>query len=533
VSVGSRLGRYELLARIATGGMGEIFLARLEGAAGFEKLCVIKRILPHLAEDNRFRQMLIGEARIAANMSHPNICHVYELDESNRQLYIVMEYLEGVTLLGLLRKFSRSSRELDLGFVGGILSQVAAGLHYAHELRNRDGELLGIVHRDVTPSNIFLTESGIVKVHDFGVAKVKNAANTEAGTLKGKFAYMPPEQLQGGEIDRRVDVFALGVVLAEMLTGRRLFQRKTEYLTFRAVMEQPLPDFHKQRGDLPPALVAVLYKALARNPDERYSTARALGAAVNESLHGVVMPWSQSDISDLVQSEFANEIKQHNAEISSVISRVGRGSIRTMPLILQNPSEPEDGDYFAFETNVESEPLSKPEGFPLGATPRPMTPLVTSQPMQIPDPSEYATAPERPRSAVLPIALVLVAAAAVLVVGLMAIGGSSGKDDGKAPAAAVAPPSRALPGARTNGAYDDAVHARDLDLAKCAEHGDALGPDTRALVAIGTDGHAMRVGFEPTALANTALGRCVRNVLETISFPVANDEKELSIALKR
>src|SRR4051812_3825535 len=150
-----RLGRYELLARLATGGMGEIFLARLEGAAGFEKLVVLKRILPHLADDARFRQMLVAEARVTSKLTHANICQVHELGETDGQLYIVMEYLEGITLLPLLRKNSKEHTTLDLGFVAGVLQQVTDGLNYAHELRDRAGESLGIVHRDVTPSNVF------------------------------------------------------------------------------------------------------------------------------------------------------------------------------------------------------------------------------------------------------------------------------------------------------------------------------------------------------------------------------------------
>src|SRR5262245_30576038 len=153
-----RLGRYELLARLATGGMGEIFLGRLEGAAGFEKLYVIKRVLPHLADDARFRAMLIDEARIAAKMSHPNICQVYELGEDRGQLFIAMEYLEGVTLLPVLRRASKAKEPLDAGMVVGVLQQTCDALHYAHELADRDGTRLHVVHRDVTPGNVFVTE---------------------------------------------------------------------------------------------------------------------------------------------------------------------------------------------------------------------------------------------------------------------------------------------------------------------------------------------------------------------------------------
>src|SRR5690606_32549726 len=148
----ARLGRYELLARLATGGMGEIFLARLEGAEGFEKLYVVKRILAHLADDARFRQMLIAEARSASKMSHPNICQVFELGETDGQLYIVMEYLEGISLLPLLRRFSKEQMSLDIGFIAGVFQQTTDAMNYAHDLKDRDGVFLGIIHRDVTPS---------------------------------------------------------------------------------------------------------------------------------------------------------------------------------------------------------------------------------------------------------------------------------------------------------------------------------------------------------------------------------------------
>src|SRR5690349_11469375 len=201
--VKTRLGRYELLARLATGGMGEIFLARLEGAEGFEKLYVVKRILPHLADDARLRQMLIAEARIASRIAHPNICQVYELGETDGQLYIVMEYLEGITMLPLLRRASKEQHPLELGFIGAVIQQVCDALHYAHELKERNGDSLGIVHRDVTPSNVFLTESGVAKVLDFGIAKAKGASTqTQEGTVKGKYAYMAPEQLRGAGVDR-------------------------------------------------------------------------------------------------------------------------------------------------------------------------------------------------------------------------------------------------------------------------------------------------------------------------------------------
>jgi len=351
----ARLGRYELVARLATGGMGEIFLARLEGAAGFEKLFVVKRILPHLAGDARFRSMLIAEARIASVMSHANLCQVYELGETDGQLYIVMEYLEGVTALPLLHRRSKEHRPLALGFVAGVIQQAIDGLHYAHELKDRSGAYLGVVHRDVTPSNIFLTEAGLVKILDFGIAKVKDASpQTESGAVKGKYAYMAPEQLRGQAVDRRADVFALGIVLFEMLALRRLFQRKTDYLTFRAVMEQPVPDVRRYRADCPPALALAVARALDRDPANRFATARQLGSAVQDAVTPLHRPWSQSEIGDHVAASFADQIQRRGAQLAQAIG-VG-GMRRSRPWLIEAP-EGETEDETEGETDHEFPPV--------------------------------------------------------------------------------------------------------------------------------------------------------------------------------
>jgi serine/threonine-protein kinase len=371
----ARLGRYELLARLAIGGMGEIFLARLEGAEGFEKLYVVKKILSHLADDARFRQMLVAEARIASKMSHPNICQVFELGETEGQLYIVMEYLEGVSLLPMLRRFSREQRALEFGFVAGVIQQVTDAMNYAHELKDRSGENLGIIHRDVTPSNIFLTETGVAKVLDFGIAKARGASKqTEEGTVKGKYAYMAPEQLKGGSIDRRVDVFALGVVLYEMIALRRLFQRKTDYLTFRAVMEQPIPDIRRYRPDLPDGAAEALARALDRDPGARFETARQLGTAILDGFPGI-RPWTQGEISDFLRANFADEIGKRTQQVASVVARTqsGLSGRTTMPLLAHTEAQHEGDDDESFpsvETEVEgAPPWQRPAPRPAGAAP--------------------------------------------------------------------------------------------------------------------------------------------------------------------
>ncbi|MBP9086853.1 MAG: serine/threonine protein kinase [Kofleriaceae bacterium] len=341
----TKLGRYELVARLASGGMGEIFLARLEGAAGFEKLYVVKKILPHLASEPRFRTMLIDEARIASRMNHPNICQVYELEETDGQLYIVMEYLEGVTILPLLRRAAKAKTPLPLGLVLGLISQTCEALHYAHELKDRDGSVLNIVHRDVTPSNIFVTENGVAKVLDFGIAKVKNAsAQTQTGTVKGKYAYMAPEQLRGVELDRRVDVFAIGVVLFEMLSLRRLFQRKTDYLTFRAVMEQPLPDLRRFRQDVSPQLLEVVAHALARDVAERFVSAREFGAALLDAAPGT-RAWSNSEIGDYLKSNFAEVIHKRSLALMAMTQRDSRvAGAGTLPMMTAMVSADQESD---------------------------------------------------------------------------------------------------------------------------------------------------------------------------------------------
>jgi serine/threonine-protein kinase len=496
--------------------MGEIFLTRLEGAAGFEKLFVIKRILPHLASDVRFRSMLISEARIAANMSHANICQVYELDEVDRQLYIVMEYLEGITVLALLHKYSRQGRQLPLGFVAGVVDQVADGLHYAHELRDRSGELMRIIHRDVTPSNMFLTESGVAKVHDFGVAKAKGSANTESGAIKGKFAYMAPEQLTGAEVDRRVDIFALGVVIGEMVTMRRLFQRKTDYLTFQAVMEQPLPDFRRHRSDLPEAMVEVLNRALARDPTERYGTVRELATAVTDALG---RPWSQAEIGALVCADFSEELRLHHSQIADAVSR---GARLSKPMILENPSDPDAEDYFAFETSIENRRIQGSQ----------VTGGDASTADAVSRPHHRPTRRWRLMAAISAAAAIAVILVVIIIQELRSPSSPAALTP---PIAAPAEPSHTVTVAVAPPAdpYSAAIHARDAELTRCATmHGEPLPQDTRAVVRIGAAGRALSVSFTPPSAESSALAGCLRDVLAATVYPTANVEQELALAVR-
>ena len=302
-------GKYELLARLATGGMAEIFLARRRGGDGAEPWVVIKRVLPHLAEDLRFVAMFRDEARLAARIEHVNACRVLELGSVGDTYFIAMEYLHGVPLSRVLLRAARSNERLDVPLVAAIIQQCCAGLHAAHELRSHDSRLLDVVHRDVSPPNIFVNVDGVVKLLDFGVAKARGASQkTRTGTVKGKNAYMSPEQVLGEEIDRRSDLFSLGIVMWESLTASRLFLRDTDFETFRAITKGELPDVTDRRPDVPPRIAEVVRRALERDRERRFATAEELGAAVTEAVADLGGPASAAEVGRYIQAHFSKEL---------------------------------------------------------------------------------------------------------------------------------------------------------------------------------------------------------------------------------
>jgi hypothetical protein len=289
------LGRYLLYTRIATGGMAEIFLAERAGEQRRGQLVVVKRILAHLADSPELLAMFHTEAHVASQIAHPNVCRIHELGEERGQHFIVMEYLEGVTFARFGADLARGERPADdVRLAVSLVAQACAGLHHAHELTGDGGRPLGIVHRDVSPQNLMVTTAGVVKVLDFGIAKVHDAVvRTHSGVLKGKFQYMAPEQIAGRPVDRRTDVFALGAVLFELLAGQPLFARPNVLDVTRAIAEQPIPRLREARPDVPAALDEMLARALARDPAGRPPTARAMGAelaALAAPLGGLLAP---------------------------------------------------------------------------------------------------------------------------------------------------------------------------------------------------------------------------------------------------
>jgi serine/threonine protein kinase len=274
---GSRIGKYEIVRRIAFGGMAEIYLARASGIQGFQKHVVLKRILPQFAAKDDFVRMFLREARLAATLDQANIAHVHDIGEVGGSYFYTMEYLHGEDLRAIMRGLVRRNARIPLEHAIGIIMGAASGLHYAHEKKGPDGQSLGIVHRDVSPSNIVVTFDGGVKVVDFGIAKMTADPDLSRGhSVKGKLAYMSPEQLQAQPVDRRSDIFSLGVVLYEITTHKRLFAATTEIDVMRLALKGSITPPSMHDPSYPPDLEAIVMQALEKDPDRRYPTAREL-----------------------------------------------------------------------------------------------------------------------------------------------------------------------------------------------------------------------------------------------------------------
>jgi serine/threonine protein kinase len=279
------VGRYALYDEIAAGGMATVHLARLVGPAGFSRTVAIKRLYPQYARDPEFVSMFLDEARIAGRIQHPNVVATLDVVALEGELFLVMEYVHGESLSRLLRQVARRDEYIPVSMAVAVMHGVARGLHAAHEARSESGELLGIVHRDVSPQNILLGGDGVSRVLDFGIAKaVGRLQTTRDGQLKGKTAYMAPEQLRGRRVDRRTDVFAAGVVLWEALAGERLFHAESPGETMARVLEMPIdPPSQRsaaRRNTIPAALDAVVIRALSRDPAARHDTALDLALAL-------------------------------------------------------------------------------------------------------------------------------------------------------------------------------------------------------------------------------------------------------------
>ncbi|WP_304984746.1 serine/threonine protein kinase [Corallococcus sp. AB011P] len=304
-------GRYELLRKLATGGMGAVYLARQKGPVGFQKLLVVKRLLPHLSEDDEFLQMFLDEARIAALLNHPNIAQIYEMGDVDGQYYIAMEYVHGEPLGSLVPRASAHPGGFPLGLRCRIIAEAAAGLDAAHNARSPSGRKLSLIHRDVSPQNVLVGFNGGVKLIDFGVAKAQGKlSQTVVGTIKGKHAYMSPEQARGEPLDARSDVFGLGTVFYELLTGGRLFKRETEMATLKAVVGHKIVPPSEAVPGIPKSLDPIVFKALARKRDDRFSTAGELQLALEEFLQQEKLPGTSAHLAAFMRDVYSDELEE-------------------------------------------------------------------------------------------------------------------------------------------------------------------------------------------------------------------------------
>lgn len=304
--LGERLGRYQLVLRLAEGGMGVVFAARLVGAHGVERLVAIKTLRPMTSLTDR--TALLREAQLTARLHHKNVVATLDLGEVDDVPYVVMELVDGVSMARLRGELKERDEKMPPDLAAFVVMQSANGLHAAHELLDPDGTPLALVHRDVSPQNILLSTQGEVKIADFGIAKyVGREESTATGMIKGKFGYMSPEQASSGEIDRRSDVFALGIVLWEALTAQRLFSSDTPARTILKVIEhQPTPPI-ELRPEVGEELSAIAMKCLAKNPDERYPTAAALADALRGALRARGGGIDEGDLGALVKKYFGDE----------------------------------------------------------------------------------------------------------------------------------------------------------------------------------------------------------------------------------
>jgi serine/threonine protein kinase len=303
-----QFGKFLLLKRLALGGMAEIWLAKQLGVQGFEKLVVVKKILDQFASEREFVQMFLDEARLAATLNHPNVVQIYDLGQEGASFYIAMEFIAGHDLLAVLRKCKHAQSALPPAIAARLVAGACEGLHYAHTSKDHQGNPLNLVHRDVSPSNILVTYEGGVKVVDFGIAKAETASTkTEAGKVKGKFSYMSPEQIRSEPLDARSDVFALGIVLYEILVGRRLFKRDNELAIMQDILEGEVRPPSQLRADIPAVLDEIVLKALQKDRRKRFASAQEMQLALERYLSTTPEPPTSVNVAIFMKELFAEE----------------------------------------------------------------------------------------------------------------------------------------------------------------------------------------------------------------------------------
>ena len=391
------LDRYELLCPLADGGMASVWVARLRGKHGFEKLVAIKTILPQFATDERFQEMFLDEARIASRIEHPNVAHIMDVGEQHDITYLVMEWVDGEALSFLQRTLKKKGSTIPPNVLLRIVADACGGLHAAHELKGEKGELLGVVHRDVSPQNILVSQRGMAKLIDFGIAKAQGRVigETNAGLLKGKIHYMAPEQALGTTVDRRADVFAIGALLYHYLSGAPPFDGPNQLAVLKRLTANeapaPLPP------SVPPAVATLVMRALAHEPDARFATAAHLQAAIEAAMISSGMVCTQAQVAAFVDEHGASRTASRKEAIDLALSAAAERE-RVRDMLRPNPDKSATG-VLASAANFQHT-----SSFPPPAT---LPEIVPSAPSGSIDVMMVEPAPRRGKLALVAVALLL------------------------------------------------------------------------------------------------------------------------------
>ncbi len=321
-----KFGKYELIEKIAAGGMAEVFRARSRGAAGFEKILVIKKILPKLAEDEEFQTLFLDEARIAVQLMDVNIVQVYDLGELEGQYFMAMEYVDGIDLSKLMQKARKVKGDFPIRLALFIISEVLKALNFAHNRKGSDGKSLNIVHCDISPQNILISRSGEVKLTDFGISRAAFQMEEQHQVIRGKYAYMAPEQVEGRVLTGQTDIFALTIVLWELLAGKRLFKAKEKAQTLNNVRKANIPSLHRERPEITSQLEDVVNKGLKKNLKERYGSALRMLEALSAVMRSEGFRATNNDL-----AQFMRELDYEQKSGSTMI----QGHASAQPVLPQ------------------------------------------------------------------------------------------------------------------------------------------------------------------------------------------------------
>jgi serine/threonine protein kinase len=495
-------GKYRLIAELGQGGMATVYLAVAMGDSGFRKLAVVKLLRPEFAIDEEFIQMFLDEARLCARLSHPNIVHTYDVGVDEGEHLIAMEYLDGVSLHAATAKLGRNSGPFTFPLQAKVLLEVIEGLRYAHELRDYDGRSLEIVHRDVTPHNIFVTYDGQVKLLDFGIAKAATSSvKTATGVIKGKLTYMAPEQARGEAVDARADLYAVGVMLWEAVTGKRRWPTGiTEPALFTRLATGELPESPNaaSRG-LPAEIDTVVMKALAPKPDDRYQTA----AELRDALDGVmrtIEPVSLRTLSAMLSKTFAEDRRHLRDVIEEQFRTIDTGGATSEPH--QLPAVPHPNVVTGSHAQLPLPPESTP-----GPVVTPGDTLVESQSRRITEPAPDLRAAPRSRSR----SRVAILAAGVLIALAFVLGvaiprARSGPSAAPAPTLSQASAGPATHDAEVRAREDEPLSTITAQPPATSTPGDGAGRRSQAPIAPRSDGTrpAASVHAPPPASATPA-----------------------------